>query len=99
MDQEITSAINRELFHQKALAHNRIINTKRNAKAAITAITHLNAKTEMASQYCDINITAAWKVEKGCVDIDENESWGGLKMHTVPLIWYIGKHTEGMQMM
>jgi len=43
MDQEIVSAINRALFHQQAPAQIRIMNAIRNAKSAITAITHQNA--------------------------------------------------------
>jgi hypothetical protein len=86
MDQEIASAINRALFHQKALAHIRIMNTKRNAKGAITAITHLNETAEMALQYCDMIITAARIVDKGVVDFEENVSWERLKIHTVPLV-------------
>jgi hypothetical protein len=50
MDQEIASVINRELFHQKALALIRVMNGKRNAKGPITAITHQNATAEMAMQ-------------------------------------------------
>jgi hypothetical protein len=48
MDQEIQSAINSALFHQKALAHIRIMNAKRNAKGVITVVTHPNATGEMA---------------------------------------------------
>jgi len=74
MDQEIASAINRALFHQKAPAHIRIMNAKRNAQGAITAITHPNATGEMAQQYCDIIITAARTVDKGVVDVSDDES-------------------------
>jgi hypothetical protein len=38
IDQEVASAINRAVFHQKAPAHIRIMNAKRNAKGAFTAI-------------------------------------------------------------
>jgi hypothetical protein len=38
IDQEIASAINRAVVHQKAPAHIRIMNAKRNAKGAFTAI-------------------------------------------------------------
>jgi len=62
MHQEIVSAINRALFHQKAAAHIRIMNAKKNAKGAIAAITHPNAIAEMALQYRDIIITPARKV-------------------------------------
>jgi hypothetical protein len=97
MDQEIASAINSALFHQKALAHMRIMNTKRNAKGAITVITHLNATAEMALQYRDIIITVARTVDKGVVDIQENKSWEWPKIHQVPLVRYMGRGTEGRQ--
>jgi len=74
MNQEIASAINGALFHQKAPAYIRIMNTKRNAKGAITAITHPNATAEMALQYRDIIITEARMVDKGVMDVEENES-------------------------
>jgi len=48
MDQEIASAANRALFHQKAPAHSRLMNAKRNTKGAKTAITDPNATAEMA---------------------------------------------------
>jgi len=99
MDQEIASAINRALLHQKAPAHIRIMNTKRNAKGAITAITHPNATAEMAMQYCDIIITAARTVDRGVVDVEENETWERLKIHAVPLVRYMVKGTEGLQKM
>jgi len=97
MDQEIASAINRALFHQKAPAHVRIMNAKRNAKGAITAITHPNATAEMALQYADMIIAAASSVDKGVLDVEENESWGRRKIHAVPVIRSMGKGTEGLQ--
>ena len=99
MDQEIASAINRALFHQKAPPHIRIMNAKRNATGAITAITQQNATAEMALQYRDIIITAAWRVDKGVVDIEENESWERLKIRAVPLVRYMGTGMEGLQKM
>jgi len=99
MDQEIASAINRALSHPKAPAHIRIMNAKRNAKGAITEITHPNGTAEMALHYRDIIITAARMVDKGVVDVEENESWERLKIHAVPLIRYMGKGTEGLQQM
>jgi hypothetical protein len=99
MDQEIASAINRALFHQQAPAHIRIMNARRNAKGAITAITHQNATAEMGMQYRDIVITAARTVDTGVVDVEENETWGRLKIHAVPLVRYMGKGTEGLQKM
>lgn len=73
MDQEFASAIDRALFHENALAHIRMLHTKRNAKGAITAITHPNAAAEMALLYSNIIITAARTVEKEVVDDEENE--------------------------
>jgi hypothetical protein len=99
MDQEIASAINKGLFHQQAPAHVRIINGRRNAKGAITAITYQNAMVEMAMQYRDIIITAARTVDRGVVDVDENETWERLKIHAVPLMRYMGKGTQGLQKM
>jgi len=75
------------------------MNAKRNAKGAITAITHPNAKAEMALQYRDIIITAARMVDHGVLDVQENVSWGRLKIHTVPLIRSMGKGTEGQPKM
>jgi len=98
-DQDIASAITRALFHQKTPAHIRIMNAKWNAKGAITAITHLNATAEMPLKYYDIIIPGARSVEKGVVDVIENESWERLKIDTVRLKQYIGKGTEGLQKM
>jgi len=75
------------------------MNAKRNAKGAITAITHPNATAEMALQYHDIIITAARTVDKGVIDVEDNESWERLKIRAVPLRRYIGKGTEGLQKM
>jgi hypothetical protein len=97
MDQEIASAINRALFHQKAPAHIKIMNAKRNAKGTITAITHPNATAELAMQYRDIIITAARTVDRGVVDVEENETCERLMIHAVPLVRYMGKCTEGLQ--
>jgi hypothetical protein len=99
MDQEIVSAISRALFHQQAPAHIRIMNARRNAKGAITAIMHQNATAEMAMQYHDIIITAARTVDRGVVDVEEDKTWERLKIHPVPLVRYMGKGTEGLQKM
>jgi len=74
MDHEIASAINRALFPQQAPAHIRIMNAMRNAKGAITAITHQNATAEMAMQYREIVIRAARTVDRVVVDVEENET-------------------------
>jgi len=99
MDQEIESAINRALFHQQAPAHIRIINARRNAKGTITAFTHQNATAEMALQYGDIIITAVRTVDRGVVDVEENETRERRKIHAVPHVRYMGKGTEGLQRM
>jgi hypothetical protein len=75
MDLEIASAITRALFHQNAPAHIRIMNARRNAKSAITAMTHPNATAEMAVQYRNIIITAVRTFDKGVVDVEQNQSW------------------------
>ena len=99
MDQEIASAINRTLFHKKAPAHVRIMNAKRNAKGAITAITHPNPTAEIAMVYRDIIITVVGTVDRGVVDVEENETWERLKIHAVPLARYMGTGTDGRQKM
>jgi hypothetical protein len=86
MDQEIASAINRALFHQQAPPHIRIMNARRNAKGMIMAITDQNATVEMAMRYRDIIITAASTVDKGVMDVEENETWERLMIHAVPLV-------------
>jgi predicted phage tail protein len=75
------------------------MNARRNAKGAIMAITHQNATTEMAMRYCDIIITAARTVDMGVVDVEENETWERQKIHSVPLVRYMGKGIGGLQTM
>jgi hypothetical protein len=99
MGQEIASAITRALFHQQAPAHIRILNARRNAKGAITAITHQNTTAEMALQYRDIILTPARTFDKGVVDVEENDSWARLKSPVVPLVRYMGNGTDGLQQM
>jgi len=48
VDQEISSAINRVLFHQRSPADIRIINAKVNANGTITAIPHKHTTAAMA---------------------------------------------------
>jgi hypothetical protein len=74
MDQEIALAVNRALFHQKAPAHISIMYAKRNAKGAITVITHPNATAEMAMEYRDIIIMVARTVDRGVMDVEETET-------------------------
>ena len=75
------------------------MNARRNAKGAITAITHPNATADMALQYHDILITAARTVNKDIMDVEENESCEKLMIHAVTLIRYTGKGTQGLQKM
>jgi len=96
MDQDIASAINRELFHQQAPAHIRIMNTRRNAKGAITTLTNPNAAAQMTLRYCDIIIPATRTVDKGVVDARDTEFWESLKMGAVPLVWYMGNGTQAL---
>jgi len=96
MDQEITSALNRALFHQETSAHIRIMNIKRNAMGAITVLTHPNATAGLALQHRDIIITEAMTVDKGVMDVEDNESWARLMIHAVPFIRYMGKGKEGV---
>jgi len=99
MDEEIASAVNRALFQQQAPVHVRIMNARRNARGTITAITHQNATADMALLYRDIIMKAARSVDKVIIDVEGNESWERLKIHTVPLMRYMGKGTEGLQKM
>ena len=75
------------------------MNVRRNAKGANTAITHQNGTFEMAMRYRGIIITAARTVDKGCVDVQENETSEMLKIHALPLVRPMGKSTEGLQKM
>jgi hypothetical protein len=99
MDQEIASVINRALFHQQAPPHDRIMNARRYAKRAITAVTHQISTAEMALKCCNIIIPAARTVGKGVIDAKENEPWERHKIHAVPLVWYMSKDTQGLQKM
>jgi hypothetical protein len=99
MQQEIVSAITRVHFHQKALAHIRIMNTKRDRKGAITAITHPNATAEMPLLSREIIITAPRMVDKEVVHVEQNEFWERLTIHAVHLWLHIGKGMEGLQKM
>jgi len=46
-----------------------------------------------------ITINAARTIDKGVVDVEENESCERLKINAVPLIRWMGKGTEGLQKM
>jgi hypothetical protein len=86
IDQEISSAIIKAHFHQKAQPIIQSMNVKRNANGAITAITQPNAIGAIALGYCEVMINAARMVDMGVIDAEENLSWGRLKVHVVPLV-------------
>jgi hypothetical protein len=75
------------------------MNAKRNAKGAITAITHPNMTAEMALQCRNMIITAARTVDNGVMDVEENVSWERLLINRVPLTRYMGKGMEDLQKM
>jgi len=75
------------------------MNARRNANGAITAITPLNAKAEMAMRYRDVTKNAARTVDRGVVDVEANKTWERLNIHAVPLVRYMGHSTEGLQKM
>jgi hypothetical protein len=85
MGQDIASAINTAFFHLQALAHIWSMYARRNAKGAITAITHQNATAAIALRYYDIIITTVRTAAKGVTDVKENESSQRLKIHTASL--------------
>jgi hypothetical protein len=99
IDEEIASAVNRALFQQQAPAHVRIMNGRCNANATITAITQQTATAEMALLYRDIMFKAARSGDKGIIEVEGNEFWKRPKIHTVLLVRYMGKGTEGLQKM
>jgi hypothetical protein len=99
MEQEMESSINRARFHRQAPAHIRIMLARRNAKGATTSITHQYATAEMAMRSSDIFITAARSVDKGGVNVQENQSFERLKIHAVPLAQYVGKGTADLENM
>jgi hypothetical protein len=47
---------------------------------------HQNATAEMAFVYRDIMNKAARSADKGIINVEANESWERLKIHTVPLV-------------
>jgi len=53
----------------------------------------------MALRNRDIIITAARTVDKGVVDVKQYETWERLKLHSVPLVWFMGTGTEGLHKM
>jgi hypothetical protein len=94
MDQEIASWINSVLLHQKAPAHIKIMNAKKNATGAMTELRHPNATAEMPVHYHDMIRTTARTVDKLVVDVEETESWECVQIQAVPFIKYMGKGTE-----
>jgi len=75
------------------------MNARRNARGTIPAITHKNITAEMGLLYRDIIIKGARSVDKDIIDVEEKQSWERPKIHIIPLARYMGKGTEGLQMM
>jgi hypothetical protein len=48
-------------------------------------------------QYRNIIIPAARTVDRGVVDVEENETWERLKIYAIPLVGFMGKGTKGKQ--
>jgi hypothetical protein len=86
MDEEIASAVNRALCQQQDTAHVQIMNAGTNAKRTITAIPYQIATAVMALLYRDIISKAARSVDNWMIDVERNEFWERLKIHTVPLV-------------
>lgn len=98
-DQEVAGAINRAIFHRQALAYLRVMNARRNAKGALTAITNQNVQSEMAMRYRAMIITAARTVHKDLVDVEENKTWERVMIHAVGLVRYMRKVPQGLKKM
>jgi short subunit dehydrogenase-like uncharacterized protein len=75
------------------------MNARKNAKGMITAIMHRNSTLEMVLWYRFIIFIAARTVNKAVIDFEQNETRERLKIHTVHLVQYIGKGTDGQQKM
>jgi len=75
------------------------MNARKNDQCAMTSNTDPNTTAEMALLYRNIVFTAEKMVNKGVVDVEENESWARLKIHAVPLIRYMWKGREWKQKM
>jgi hypothetical protein len=73
MHKEIASAINTTQIQLMARPQIRILNTRRNAKQANTAITHQNTTAPMALAYHNIIIITACMVNKVDFDVPENQ--------------------------
>jgi len=99
MDQETGLVINKSFFHHMALAHIGILNSRRDARGAVSAITNPNTTCEMALQYHYICIIAASTVDIVVLDVEETESRESLMIQGVPLMQYMGKCTEGLRKM
>jgi len=69
---------------------------KRNAKGAITAITHRNAAASIALASNDVMINGAHTVDKEVIDVEENRSWERLKGHSVLHVTYMANSTEAL---
>jgi len=84
-------------MQQQTLTHVQIMNSRRNAKGTISAVTHQKATAEMSLLYRDIIFKTASSVDMGIIDVEGNESWERLNIQNMPQVRYMGKGTEGLQ--
>jgi len=82
-DLEISSEVNRALFEAKVPYFVRIQGVMKNTQGCLSTFTTLGATAEMLIRYREIVIQAARKVHAGIVDIENNELWERVKMHSV----------------
>jgi len=93
-DEQIASAVNSVLFQQQTPAHFQIRNAKRNTRDTITAIGQQKATAEIPLRYRDVINNTTRSVNKGVIDVEGNELWERLKIHTVLLVSFIAIGTE-----
>jgi hypothetical protein len=76
-----------------------MMNLDPNAIGAITVITYHYAPVVMALMDCDRIINPACTVIQVVMEVGKNKSWELLKVFAVPLMKYMYKGTEGLQLM
>jgi hypothetical protein len=99
MGEEIVLVLSKPLLHQKPPAHFRKINAKWNVNSLLPAITHQNSMAAMALADNSAIINAAYTVDMGVIDIEDNDLWERLQVSAVSLVRYMGKCIEGLQSM
>jgi len=94
-DLDISSEVNRALFEAKVPHFLHIQGLTKNTRGCLSMITTLGARAEMFIPYREIVMKAARKVDTGIVDIETNELWERVKMHSVNFDRYLGKKMGG----